>query len=1537
MRVVRLLTAILAAVLTCALGATASAEPISGVVTAVGGGPLSGVTVQAYHTTTGFAASTTTNASGSYTLNVTPGASYYLRTFNSQHYINQLYKSGGNLPCVGNCTIGAGTAVQITGGGGATGIDFSLTLGATITGTIRDEVTGLPLSGVRVEVTDNVAIFAEAVFTNASGVYTTANGFPTGNYFVRTDDNNLGYINEVYPNAPCLLQFNCPNLSGNSVAVVSGAVRSGIDISLRRGGQFSGRVTDAVTGNGLANIEISVLNSAGQQYVRVFTAGDGTFTTRRGVPSGSYYLRTLNTAGYINRFNDGTVCVGTCSVNTITSVTTVEGATTPGVDFNLSIGGRISGVIKDDQTGTPLPSVFVSILTSNGGQVSSTFSVTNGSYVSGDGLPSGTYYVRASSATGNASQGYISELYDDVSCAAGCQTSLGTPIAVTAGATTPGIDLELRKGGRVTGLVTSNFNGAIISNATVSIFNTTGTTVASGVTDATGRYVTVAGIVPGQYIVRVANFSGFINEVYPDIPCIGALCPPGAGTTVNIPAGSTVTMDFGLERGGRFRGTVTDEVTGLPANSVTVQMLDPTGAFIGSASTDPSGNYIQGPGVPLGTYYARTTNSTGYLNELYPNLPCQFGCRVTDGTPIPLTIGNVTPNINFALKQGGRVGGRVTNESTGLGIANITVTVTNAMANTSFSAATDSNGDYIVIGLPDGTYYARTSNTSGFINEAYDDIPCLVSCQVGVGVPLTITAASSVTGVDIALRPGGRVSGVVTDAVTGLPLAGVSISILDLVSGTASTATTDLSGAYLSGSGLASGNYAVFASATGYLSEIYDNVKCLGCGASSGTPVTVTVGATVTGIDFALDVGGRVAGHVTDMNGVPIQSVVIQIFDSAGRSVSTAVTDAGGNYSSSAGLPTGSYFARTINALGYIDEMYNNKPCPSTCPIVGSDPIVVTVGNTTSGIDFALAQGGRVSGTVIDANGGQPLGGVSISIYDSTGRLFANGTTSAFGVYTSGSGLPAGTYFARTSNSLGYINELYGGATCVGTCDVTAGVPIVVGTGITTNINFALAAGARISGRVTDLNGIPISATVVSVTDAAGNVLSTGVTNSVGDYVTTQGLLAGSYYVRASNNAGFVNQLYAPPNGLPCLGACAVTGGTLVPLASGTTTVGIDFRLALGGRIRGRVDNPSAAPIPGVTINIVDGGGTTVAAAVTDGTGAYLITTGLPGGNYFAVTQNTFGLINKVYDNLPCLNSCLPSAGTPIAVVPGSTTSNIDFVLAADADADGDGIAGTIDVNPTVASNDFSDIPLSGTTSGTITARSGWTTLVGDVTPGGVQVQIAGAGAGAATFDVCPVNGLQRVSLDQAGETGVVTCSASGSTTLRAISASPKIELRDPAVGPGVITELSTGQGVTMGSPVTASSTNTQSITARFVYANGTAFGSFDLDAGESVDAKVNEAGAVQATVLVGVVALTVRGQSVTLGAGQSQTFVRAEDVNSDGVISCTDVSIVKASFGKRAGQVGFDARADVNRDALVNIMDLSLVSQALPKGSVCR
>lgn len=61
-----------------------------------------------------------------------------------------------------------------------------------------------------------------------------------------------------------------------------------------------------------------------------------------------------------------------------------------------------------------------------------------------------------------------------------------------------------------------------------------------------------------------------------------------------------------------------------------------------------------------------------------------------------------------------------------------------------------------------------------------------------------------------------------------------------------------------------------------------------------------------------------------------------------------------------------------------------------------------------------------------------------------------------------------------------------------------------------------------------------------------------------------------------------------------------------------------------------------------------------------------------------------------------------------------------------------------------------------------------------------------------------------------------------------------------------------------------------------------------------------------------------------------------AGDADGDGAVTCLDLGLAKASMGKRAGQPGFDSRADINGDGVVDLRDMTLMAKALPSGSSC-
>jgi hypothetical protein len=410
---------------------------------------------------------------------------------------------------------------------------------------------------------------------------------------------------------------------------------------------------------------------------------------------------------------------------------------------------------------------------------------------------------------------------------------------------------------------------------------------------------------------------------------------------------------------------------------------------------------------------------------------------------------------------------------------------------------------------------------------------------------------------------------------------------------------------------------------------------------------------------------GAISGIVIDdFNSDPLEGVEVKIYDSNGNVVTSGFANSSGVYTTPAVLATGTYFALS-NSSDYVNEVYNNRTCAVNCdPVSIGTPIAVTSGSTTTGIDFELDEAAVITGKVTDASTSLPLANVEVQI------LFTFSPTPTLRVFTDSEGdfstsnlLRAGTYIARTANSSGYVDELYKEIPCA-PCDLATGTLIVTTAGSTTsNINFTLSPGGRISGNVSDEDSAsPIDGVTLTVFSSGGGLITTTRTDETGNYIFGAGLPTGSYFVRATNSQGFINELY---DDIVCL-SCPVTGGTPINVTAPLATSGINFTLRRGGLISGNIRNAvTLTPVGSVNVRIYSAGGTFLAGPLADNAGNYM-SSGLPTGTYFAHTSGaTFqGLFDSLFDNISCTTCSTPTLGTPISVTIGQTTS-INFGLCA--------------------------------------------------------------------------------------------------------------------------------------------------------------------------------------------------------------------------------------------------------------------------------
>jgi len=225
----------------------------------------------------------------------------------------------------------------------------------------------------------------------------------------------------------------------------------------------------------------------------------------------------------------------------------------------------------------------------------------------------------------------------------------------------------------------------------------------------------------------------------------------------------------------------------------------------------------------------------------------------------------------------------------------------------------------------------------GFIMNSTKCLVVLVGLVLLVVCPCTAAAQTA------------SISGVVTDAETGLPIASAEVAAINMDSMLVAETMTDDAGFYLADS-LPPGYYIVGANKEGYEPGDYPGL------------LLISDGETLTGINIVMEplpdtTPGTISGHVYDQEtGLPIDSAIVDVRGAIGL----VYTDNDGSYLWE-GLIEGNY-EMVAGRIGYF---------PSTYP----DSVTVVPGENTPGIDFYLTphgEPGSISGTITNSVTGDP-------------------------------------------------------------------------------------------------------------------------------------------------------------------------------------------------------------------------------------------------------------------------------------------------------------------------------------------------------------------------------------------------------------------------------------------------------------------------------------------------------------------------------------------------------------------------------------
>jgi len=618
-----------------------------------------------------------------------------------------------------------------------------------------------------------------------------------------------GYVREYYDNV-------LDEYDATSVEVLDSQVTPNINFALTPEGTISGTVTEA--GNGPlegAWVVAYDIDGSGELYM---TSSDSSGAyTMHWLPAGNYRVcvwAAPTLPEYVDECYDGVR-----DQDAATPVAVTAGHDTPNIDFQLDLGGTISGTVTD--TNGPIEGAYISACPEHGGGCRSATTGIDGTYEV-EGLVTDCHTVWASD------EGYVTEYYDDVR-----DEEDADCVSVTEGQPTSGIDFELAVGGTILGMVTDGVNplGGVDVEACLDPdyqYCVERTTAGDG-------YYEIPSLAGGNYVVR--TYSGYADEYYNDKPS------RNDADLVDVVEGEeTPNIDFTLGPPGTISGTVMD-TDGDPIAGADITACPEDDCE--SAESAADGTYTI-TGLDYFAYIVRA-EAEGYVREYW-----QDARRSADATPVPVSEGNLNQTgIDFHLDVGGTISGTVTAGGNPVEGATVSAFDPSDPWGTLLPLVTDAGGDYVITSVGAGSYLVSAIQ-EGYAWEYYHEVRWE---EDATAVP--VTDGQETENINFTLDVGGSICGTVRDK-DGNPIAGADVYanpqnheepwwwwIFQGFMGSDFMDNSELDGTYAIGH-LGAGSYVVRASAAGYDDKYYNAVA----EREGADPVPVTEGYSSCSIDF---------------------------------------------------------------------------------------------------------------------------------------------------------------------------------------------------------------------------------------------------------------------------------------------------------------------------------------------------------------------------------------------------------------------------------------------------------------------------------------------------------------------------------------------------------------------------------------------------------------------------------------------------------------------------------------------------------------
>ena len=748
-----------------------------------------------------------------------------------------------------------------------------------------------------------------------------------------------------------------------------------------------------VKGTADANATVEIRNAGGAVIGTGTADGTGAFTVT--IPAGEAGANETLTA--VAKNASGTESTPT-TFQTPADEATVTAPTITGVTGNSTAGYEVKGTADANAT--------VEIRNAGGAVI-------------GTGTADGTGAFTATIPAGEAGANEtLTAVAKNASGTESTPTTFQTPADPNTPVATPIVET-------VTGSTTKGYEvkGTAEVGTTIEVRDAAGTVLGTATTGTDGKYTVTldSGKVTANQTLSVVakNASGTESQ-------------PATATTPADVTAPTVDNITGNSGSGY-------EITGTADPNTTIEVRDPSGAVIGTGTSDANGDFTVT--LPTGTTNPGDTLTViGKDNAGNESQPTEV-LVPADATVTAPTVTGVTGNSVAGYQV------------TGTADPNATIEIRDADGNVIATGTADGTGSFAV-NLPAGTANANETLTALAKDPAGN----------------TSTPTTFQTPADEVVAPPSvdKVTGNTTQGyqVTGTAELGTTIEVRATDGTVLGTATTGPTGQYTVT--LASGK----ATAKQTVNVVAKNDTGL-----ESQPTTAMTPADVTTPTIGDITGDSTTGY--EITGTADPNTTIEVRNPDGTIIGTTTTDDQGNFT--VDLPAGAANpGDTLTVVGKDGDGNESQPTEVTVPedATVAAPTVTTVTGTT-------ATGYQVTGTA------EP--NVTIEIHNEAGLVIATGTTDGAGAFTIT--LPTGT--ATANEALTAIAKDAAGKESNPTAFKTPADPDApVATPTVDKITGSTTKGYQVVGAAE-------VGTTVEVRDADGTVLGMATTGTDGKYTVT--------------------------------------------------------------------------------------------------------------------------------------------------------------------------------------------------------------------------------------------------------------------------------------------------------------------------------------------------------------------------------------------------------------------------------------------------